>query len=354
MQPFTYTSHPSRIVFGRGSVKSIVEEIRRMQLKRVLVLTTPEQQESGDRIKDIIGDHCDGVYAEARPHTPASVSEEAARFLKTRNIDGVVSVGGGSTIGLGKAMVDRCGVAHIAIPTTYAGSEVTPILGETADGRKLTRSDPRLLPSTVVYDVDLTLTLPRMITVTSAFNAIAHAVEAVYSKDANPITSMLASEGIKAIISGLPAVDRDGQNIPAREMVQYGAWLCGVCLGTVGMSLHHKICHVLGGTYDLPHAALHTAVLPHALAYNKPAIGEALPYLTAALGTEDVAGRLYDLARELGAEMSLKNLGLPETGIEETVRQTTANPYWNPRTLDPAALTSMIGACYSGTRPEAY
>jgi alcohol dehydrogenase class IV len=180
-------------------------------------------------------------------------------------------VGGGSTTGLGKAIALATGLDQIVVPTTYAGSEMTPILGQTERGVKTTQRSPAILPEVVIYDVDLTLTLPPALTATSGLNAIAHAVEALYAQDRNPIVSLMAEEGIAALARSLPVLVDAASDLAARSDALYGAWLCGACLGAVGMALHHKLCHTLGGSFDLPHAETHAVVLPHAVAYNSAA-----------------------------------------------------------------------------------
>ena len=217
-------------------------------------------------------------------HTPVEVTELALAAMKDCDADCIVSLGGGSTTGLGKALALRTGVNQLCIPTTYAGSEMTPILGETKDGLKTTVRTNDVLPETVIYDVDLTLSLPPALAATSGINAIAHAVEALYARDTNPVISLMAEEGIRALARALPAIVAKPDDREARSDALYGAWLCGVCLGTVGMALHHKLCHTLGGTFDLPHAETHTIVLPHALAYNAPAVPEAAARIARAIG----------------------------------------------------------------------
>jgi alcohol dehydrogenase class IV len=284
-------------------------------------------------------------------HTPVAVTEEAMRIVGDHRIDGVVAIGGGSTIGLGKAIALRTDLPQIVIPTTYAGSEVTPIIGETADGVKRTQTTTQVLPEVVIYDVALTLGLPVPQSVTSGINAVAHAVEALYARDGNPIVDMMAVEGVRAIVSSLPRIVADAHDEDARSDAQYGAWLCGTCLGSVGMSLHHKLCHTLGGTFDLPHAETHTIVLPHALAYNAPSAPRAIAALADVLENKDPARALYDLAGQLGAPRALKDFGMPEDGIDKATDLALANAYWNPRPLERAAVRACIAAAWAGEAP---
>lgn len=351
MLSFVYNGQPARVIFGSGTLSQLPAEVERLGLKRVLVLATPPQEDDAKRLAEMIGDRCAGVFAGAVMHTPVSVTETALEQLKELGVDGLVAVGGGSTTGLAKALALRTDLPQIVAPTTYAGSEMTPILGETKDGNKVTQSDPKILPEVVIYDVDLTLTLPVGLSGTSGMNAIAHAVEALYAREANPIISMMALEAIGALYEALPIISDDPKNLDARAKALYGAWLCGICLGSVGMALHHKLCHTIGGTFDMPHAETHTAVLPHALAYNAPAIPEVMKSLSERLGTDDPARALYDLAGRIGAKRALADLGMPEAGIETVTDRAVTNPYWNPRPLEQAALHGLISRAYAGDPP---
>jgi maleylacetate reductase len=263
---FTYVTQAARVVFGRGTLQRLPSEVAALGCNRALILTTPEQRASGEAIAALLGPAAAGIFAGARMHTPVEVTNEALLAAREAGADCVVAVGGGSTTGLGKAIALRTQLALLAVPTTYAGSEMTPILGETEHGRKTTQRTPKVLPRSVVYDVDLTLGLPVPLSVTSGMNAIAHAVEALYAQDRNPVTALMAAEGIRALGAALPRIVARPGDPAARADALYGAWLCGICLGTAGMALHHKLCHVLGGSFDLPHAPTHTVILPHALA----------------------------------------------------------------------------------------
>ncbi|MBV8399756.1 MAG: maleylacetate reductase, partial [Acetobacteraceae bacterium] len=255
--------------------------------------------------------------------------------------------------GLGKAIALRTDLPQVVIPTTYAGSEATPILGETEGGRKTTQRSPQILPEVIIYDVDLTLTLPPALSVTSGMNAIAHAVEALYAQEANPVISMLAEAGIAAIARALPRIVTNPRDPEGRSDALYGAWLCGTCLGSVGMALHHKLCHVLGGTFDLPHAETHTVVLPHAVAYNAAAAPEALARVARAVETtKNAAQGLFDLARNLGAPTSLREIGMPESGLDEAADLAVASPYWNPRPIERDAIRALLDDAWQGRCPN--
>ena len=352
MHPFVYAANPARVIFGSGTLQQLPAEVERLGLRRVLVLSTAQQADDARAMAERIGARAGAVYANATMHTPVGITEEAMRVVVAEGIDGLVAVGGGSTTGLAKAIALRTDLPQIVAPTTYAGSEMTPILGETKDGVKTTQKSPRVLPEVVIYDVDLTLSLPVALSVVSGMNAIAHAVEALYAQDRNPIVAMMAAEGIRALAKALPVIRHTPGDREARSDALYGAWLCGACLGAVGMALHHKLCHTLGGSFDLPHAETHTAVLPHATAYNAPAAPEAMRAIAGALGTRDAAAGLYDLARSLGATMALSGLGMPESGIDRATDIAMANPYWNPRPLERAAIRDLIARAYAGDPPS--
>jgi alcohol dehydrogenase class IV len=353
MDAFRHEFPGGKVLFGVGTLDKLADEARAMALERLLVLSTPEQVPQAEQIASRLGLRCAGVFTEARMHTPVEVTNQAVVAAKAARADGVVAVGGGSTTGLGKAIALRTDLPQIVIPTTYAGSETTPILGETVDGLKTTIRSSKVLPELIIYDVALTFGLPVAMSVTSGFNAIAHAAEALYAEEASPIIRLMAQEGVRALASALPRIARTAGDVDARSDALYGAWLCGVCLGTVGMALHHKLCHTLGGTFDLPHADLHTVLLPHALAYNLPAAPEAARSLAAALGGGWAPQTLYEMARSLGAPISLRAIGMPESGIVQAAELAVQNPYWNPRPIEGAAVRGLLKRAWAGDPPAA-
>jgi alcohol dehydrogenase class IV len=339
---FTYTSLPTRVVFGRGKISEAANEAKRLGMAYPLVITTPHQSSTGAELTQALGGaHWDG----AAMHTPVKETERALEFYREREADGVISLGGGSSTGLGKAIAFRTDCPQLVIPTSFAGSEMTNILGETQDAAKVTKRDPKIQPETVIYDPDLLATLPPAFAATSGMNAIAHAVEGLYAVDGNPVTSLMAEEGVRALAAALPR-GKDGH-----EEALYGAWLCGAVLGSVAMALHHKLCHVLGGTFNMPHAETHTVILPHATAYNAAASPEAMARIKRALGSNDAAGGLYDLAKSLGAPLTLKELGLPESALDKAADIAVANPYPNPRPLERTAIHKLLDDAYHGRKP---
>lgn len=350
--PFIYTAHPARVLFGRGTIDRLGDEIETLGLSRILVVTTPEQKTLGEAVGRRLEKAVAAVHPHAAMHTPVDVTLGAIEVVSRLKVDGIVAIGGGSTTGLSKAIALRSGLPQIVVPTTYAGSEMTPILGQTENGIKTTLSDPSVLPEVVLYDVDLTMGLPAHLTAVSGLNAIAHAVEALYARDANPIIALAAQEGIAALARALRVLAVDGTDLSARSDALYGAWLCGICLGAVGMALHHKLCHTLGGSFNLPHAETHAVVLPHAMAYNAPNVPQANEAIARALGSRTAATGLFDLARAIGAPTALQAIGLAEEDIMTAVDIALTKPYWNPRAIERGPLEALLRNAWSGTRPE--
>jgi maleylacetate reductase len=351
MKPFVYTALPARVVFGSGTLAQVPEEVRALG-RRALVLSTPQQRAEAEALAVRLGDLSAGVFAEAAMHTPVEVTERALEAVRASGADCTVALGGGSTTGLGKAIALRTDLPQVVVPTTYAGSEATPILGETEGGRKTTQRSLKVLPEVIVYDVDLTMTLPSGLSATSGMNAIAHAVEALYARDANPVIDGLAEQGIASLARALPRIVRDPADREARSDALFGAWACGTCLGAVGMALHHKLCHVLGGSFDLPHAETHTVILPHAAAYNAAAAPEAMARVARALGADDAAQGLFDLAAALGAPTALADIGMPEEDLDRAVNLAVADPYWNPAPIERGAIRALLDEAFHGRRPR--
>ncbi|MCV3211344.1 maleylacetate reductase [Mesorhizobium sp. YC-39] len=351
IEAFALTLNPARVVFGRGAVSQVPAEVARLRCKRALVLSTPSQKTDAERLARQLGEAAVGVFADAAMHTPVSVTEQALEVFEGERADCVVSFGGGSTIGLGKAIAWRNDTPQIVIATTYAGSEVTPILGETEEGLKTTRRDPRILPETVIYDPDLTLGLPVAMSVSSGLNAMAHAVEGLYAQDRNPISSWQAVEGIRALKKALPCIVEKPVDGEARSLALYGSWLCGTVLGTVGMALHHKLCHTLGGSFDLPHAETHAILLPHSVAHNASAAAEALKPIANLFGGS-VSGGLHDFAASLGAPLALRDLGLAESDLDRAADLAVRNPYWNPRPIERDAIRALLQRAWEGKPPQ--
>ncbi|SED71432.1 maleylacetate reductase [Rhizobiales bacterium GAS191] len=351
--PFTYTVSPARVVFGHGTSERIAAEVERLGCSRVLVLSTPQQIAWAEALRTRLQGLCVGVYAGAAMHTPLATTNHALELVAANGADCTLALGGGSAIGLGKAIAWRTDLPQIVMPTTYAGSEATPILGETIDGRKTTVRDAKVLPEVIVYDVEPTLTLPAALSAMSGLNAIAHAMEALYANDANPIVSAIAEYGVSALSNALPRIAENGRDREARAQALMGAWACGTCLGAVGMALHHKLCHVLGGAFDLPHAETHAVLLPHTAAYNAAAAPDAMARIARALGGPDAPFSLFDLAARLNAPTSLKQIGMLERNLDRAAELALENPYWNPAPIERDGVRSLLDHAFHGRRPMA-
>ncbi|MBK5124002.1 maleylacetate reductase [Burkholderia sp. R-69980] len=353
MYEFTYTTQASRVVFGAGSMKLIQQEVETLGARRALVLCTPEQKAQAEVVSSLLGPASAGVFDGAHMHVPIENARRAREHAKSVDADCAVAIGGGSTIGLGKAIALESSLPIIAIPTTYAGSEMTPIYGITENGLKKTGRDAKVIPKTVLYDPELTIGLPVRLSIVSGLNAIAHAAEGLYAKDGNPVMSLMAEEGIRSLANGLRGVKKNSKDKVARSDCLYGAWLCGMVLGNVGMALHHKLCHTLGGTFNLPHAETHAIVLPHALAYNSIVADEAMGRIARALNVDSAPDGLYQLNEELGVPRGLREIGLGEADLDYACKVALSNPYWNPRPIEEEPLRALLQRAWEGGRPAA-
>lgn len=352
MDAFLRNALRGRVLFGVDTIAALPDELARLAAKRALVISTPQQQVQAAQVQELLGDYAAAIFSGAAMHTPVEVTAKAMRIVEEKQIDCLVAIGGGSTTGLSKAIAYRTNLPQIVIATTYAGSEMTPILGQTEGGVKTTLKDQKVLPEVVIYDVRLTLTLPSAMSGTSGINAIAHAVEALYAENRNPSTSSMAEEGIARLARALPTIAGDPLNMAARTDALSGAALCGQCLASVGMALHHKLCHTLGGSFDLPHAETHAAVLPHAAAYNAKADPDAMHKIVRALGTEVAPTGLYELGHAVNAKMALRDLGLAESDLDRAADLAVQNPYWNPRPIEREAIRKLLQRAWAGSPPQ--
>ncbi|MAW37343.1 MAG: maleylacetate reductase [Rhodospirillaceae bacterium] len=352
MDSFIFKGLPTRVIFGRGKLAVLGHEVERLGLTRVAVLTTPQQRATGQEIAGQLGPVlCAGHLDTATMHTPLEVTEDALAWCREHRVDGLVPVGGGSTVGLSKALSLRTWLPQICVPTTYAGSEMTDILGQTIDGKKQTQRGPEIQPQVAIYDPDLTDTMPIPLSITSGFNAIAHAIEALYAVDANPIIEYIATEGIRKLVGAMSELEGPNSRAARDEALQ-GAWFCGVSLGSCAMALHHKLAHVLGGSFNLPHAESHTALLPFSIAYNEPALNGQLDTARHALRTDNLAQAIFDLAKTLGAPTSLAEVGMPADGIDAATEIAISQPYSNPRPLSREGIRALLDDAYHGRRPS--
>lgn len=349
---FTHETRPVRVVFRTGAATGAVAgEAARLGLRRPLVVCGRRGSETARAVAGALGPACAGVHEGALPHVPVEAADEVVAVARAAGADGCVAVGGGSAIGLGKALALRTGLPLIAVPSTYAGSEATAVWGLTENGAKRTGNDPVVAPRSILYDPALTLSLPVPLSVTSGINAVAHAAEALYAPDRSPLTALMAADGVRAMAGALPGIAADPGATGPRGRALYAAWLCGSCLGATTMGLHHKLCHVLGGTFGLPHAETHTVVLPYALAYNAPAAPGAVAAVADALGADDAPRALRDLATRLGAPTSLAELGLKETDLATAAERATERTYPNPREVTTDGVLALLRAAHAGAPP---
>jgi maleylacetate reductase len=354
MKIFSYASHPQRVIFGAGALSRLGNEIEALGASRALVVSTPGQRADAQRVTDMLGQRAVGIFDRAVMHVAIEIAREARDLAERLRVDCVVTIGGGSTTGLGKAIALESTLPIVSVPTTYAGSEMTLIYGITEAGLKKTGKDPRVLSRTVIYDPELTYSLPADISVTSGINAIAHAAEGLYAFDGNPITDLMAQEGIAALGRKLPVLASGaGQEElqSARGEALYGAWLCASVLGNASMALHHKLCHTLGGSFNLPHAETHSILLSHALAYNANAAPKAMEKIASALNGDSAAQAAFDLAYDNGAPVALKDIGMRAIDLDRACEIALQNQYPNPRPLEHAAIRQLLQDAFEGRRP---
>lgn len=340
-----------RVVFGFGTISTVRHEVEGLGRRAVLLLGTEAVADAADRIQEYLGDLVVARYDGAAPHTPVEVTDEALELLHASAVDCVVAVGGGTVTGLAKALAVRTDITQVIVPTTYAGSEMTPVLGETADGVKRTSSSERIRPGVVVYDVELTLGLPVALSVTSAVNAMAHAVEAAYAPGVDDALAELALEAIKLIGRAVPSIAAEPANRDARADLLRAASHAGTCLGSVGMGLHHKLCHTLGGSFGLPHAETHTVVLPYVMEFTAQAAPAAMGRIAAALGVNEAGRGVHNIVAAAGGPTSLRELGMEYDDLARAARLAAEDPYPHPRSASVDELEVLLGAAWRGDPP---
>lgn len=351
MKEFRLQTLPWNVVFGAGKLASLPDELELLGFARALVLSTPEQERDAKRIAKLLGGRAAGFFAEARMHVPVEIAAKAAQAARDCNADCSVSIGGGSTTGLGKALALNPGIPLVAIPTTYAGSEMTNIWGMTEDGRKKTGRDLRVLPKLTLYDAELTLGLPPGIAGPSGMNALAQATINAKDRRTNPVMMSMALEAIRAIAAYLPTVVREPENLDAREQVLYGASLAGAALGAGVTSLHHRLCHTLGGSFNAPHAETHTILLPYSVAYAAPAVPDLMAHIAEALGVDDAAQGIHDLSSGMGLPTSLRDIGIGEEDLVRIADIATETAVENPAPVTRDGVIELLHNAYAGTRP---
>ena len=351
MHDFVFHMRMPRVVFGAGALQYVRREVEAIGAERALVLSTPGQAALAERVVALLGEHAAGVFSQAVMHVPVETVSAAQDVVQDVDANCLVAIGGGSTTGLAKALALDSGVPVIAIPTTYAGSEMTTMYGLTEGGTKRTGRDAAVLPRCVIYDPELSLGLPFGITLASAINAIAHAAEGLYAPDGNPVVDLFAEEGIRKIAAALPRLQQNPRDIAARGDALVGAWMCGTVMGSITVGLHHKLCHTLGASFGLPHAELHTVMLPHALAYNAPAVPAAMQKIAAALQASSAPAGVFDLAARHGAATSLQAIGMSSSDLDRAADLAMQNSYPNPVPLQRERLRELLQRAWEGARP---
>lgn len=353
---FHHVTLGQRVLFGTGqAAANLAAEVERLGARSIMVIAAASEQAVAEQV-------CTGItpavlYDEVVQHVPVENAERARAIAAEHGADLLVCIGGGSTTGLAKAVALTGGMPIVAVPTTYAGSEATNVWGLTEDARKTTGVDDRVLPVSVVYDAELTLSLPAELSVSSGLNALAHCVDGLWAPKADPINAALAVEGIRVLVAALPVVHREPRNIDAREQCVYGAYLSAVAFASSGSGLHHKICHALGGAFNLPHAQTHATVLPYVLAFNADAAPEAAGRIASAFGAagttpQSAVSALNGLRAVLQAPRALRDCGFNEGQIREAVGLILpAVPESNPRRVTEANLSQLLHDAWSGAEP---
>lgn len=352
MIPFVWEALSGRVVFGDGALKEVPNEVDLLG-RTVMLIGSGSAKPLADSLADHLGDRVVARIDRVNPHVPIEDVEAARQIAFRTSVEAVITIGGGSAIGLGKAVALEAPVKHLAVPTTYSGSEMTPIHGVTVAGHKRTGRNPRAKPHTVVYDPELSRGLPMGVTAGSALNAMAHCVEALYAEHRNPVTSMMATEGLKALHSGLGRLVSDRFDPEGRASLLFGACLAGAALGAVGMAIHHKICHVLGGTFGLAHGDANAVILPHVVAANAAAEPEVASAIAGVIGVADAAQGLFELAAAAGAPSSLAQLGMDRIDLDRAADIVVENPGFNPRPVDRAWIRRLLNDAFEGKQPTA-
>jgi maleylacetate reductase len=358
-QPFTYPAavfgdNAVRVIFGRGSLAQVPSEARTLG-SRVMIISGRHEADAAAAVSAGLGDDLVARIPDVVQHVPVDVAVRAVDSARVAEVGLVISIGGGSATGLAKVVARDTGLPILAVPTTYAGSEMTPIWGQTDHGEKTTGRDPRVLPRLVVYDPVLTISMPADLTAASGMNALAHALESLYAPDATTRSSEVAEEAIRALADGLPKVVARPDDLDARTAALRGAWLAGWALGSTTMGLQHKLAHVLAGKYQLPHAGVHSALLPQVAAFNAAAVP--VPFARAARamglgGPDEVGAAMFELATQLRAPTSLAELGLDDDAIPGVAKIIGASPVPNPRDYTEEQLVVLLEQAYLGTKPQ--
>ncbi len=352
MRQFEFRALPWNVVFGTGALQRLPQVLDGLGLKRALVVATPEQAEAAAQVAGLLGTRAAGVFPRAVMHVPVETVAEALQVARECGADSSVSIGGGSTTGLGKALRLRAGLPHVAIPTTYAGSEMTNVWGMTEGGEKRTGRDVKVVPVAVIYDPELTLSLPPRIAGPSGMNALAHAVCNVCSYTDNPLVYLMALEAVRVLMTGLPRVVSAPDDIDARAESLYGACLAGATFGSGGTNLHYRLCHTIGGTFNMPHAETHAILLPHTVAYNAAAVPGPMARLAEAMGGRDPVTALHELLHVVSPATSLAQIGLAQADLDRAAAMTVAAKFPNPAPIGEPAVRALLDDAWHGRAPR--
>ena len=351
IRPFEFQCHSPTVLFGAGRFADLPVRLEQLGKSRALLITTAVGARRYRQVAQALATRLAASFDGALPHCPIEVARAALGTFREHDCDAVITVGGGSTIGLGKYISVETGTPHITLPTTLSGSEMTPLFGVLVDGEKRSRREPAALANTVIVDPALAQSLPLRETATTGMNALAHCIEALYVPKNNPLTSQLALSAIKALYLALQRLAKDPADLEARTSAAYGATIGGVMVNSVGIGMHHRICHVLGGRFQVPHGESNCVVLPQVLAFNAPAIPEACAGMEAFMGRHPALA-LHQLARELGAPASLGELGVPASSIADIAAESLHHIDHNPMPVDETALRMLLHAAWAGQEPH--
>lgn len=351
MNRFQVTPRTHQVIFGEPFAEVLRRELPRHGSGSYFLVTTAGMRcrFEAQAPEDIL-QRCSGRFTEAVPHVPSEVARRACERIAAAKAQLILAVGGGSALDTAKAVAHDLALPIVAVPTNFSGSEVTYNFGLTTGGVKQTIIDPKVLPHTVIYDPAMLSSLSDEVAACSGVNAIAHAIEAMYAVNANPMTGAIAEAGIRNLVAGLAARQTE-RSTDANAQCLMGAWLCGEVLAQVGMALHHRMCHVLGGTFGLPHAAAHTVMLPYSIEFNY-GFAPALSALADLFDPDSLAAGLAAFSRRLGAPTNLGELGFRHEDIAQAARLALATPLNNPRAVNAADVERILAKALAGAVPS--
>jgi len=345
---FTYTSYPNQVYFGKGKTDELPNILK--DYSKVMAMGEERWEPHIKKVAKEIGEENLYYFPEIIQHVPQSLVDKAMIKLKEEKPDVLLAFGGGSAVGLAKALALETDIPIIAVPTTYSGSEQTNIWGISTDEGKTTGKSMKVMPKVVVYDPDLTSSLPLSLAVTSGMNAMAHLMEAIYAPNGNPVTRHHALLGVEYIKKGLEILAKEKQlTEEANTDIQFGAYLAGKCLCEVSMSLHHKMAHVLGGSFKLEHSYVHTVLQSFVLKYQWDSLTDEIKTDFRQVLGHNPAHKLQELSGNAGGPTDLKSIGFKIDDIEKAVETVLAKPYENVAPLEKSKLVDMLHHAYEGS-----